>query len=153
MATDVTQQGLGRSSRRPADYAGFEHAPPARRGPRGGLAQAAAAESLERSLGWFSIGLGAAAVAAPRLVCWLSGTRSPALMRLVGTRELTAGIGILGGRAHRGCGQGRGDRPHPALISVRLFPPAEIRGRESQLPRSRSRRPPPGPAAAGLASS
>ncbi|MGH8270622.1 MAG: SRPBCC family protein, partial [Steroidobacteraceae bacterium] len=27
--------------------------------------------------------------------CWLSGLRSPTLMRLVGARELTAGIGIL----------------------------------------------------------
>ena len=59
------------------------------------MARVDAAESLERGLGWFSIGLGAAAVAAPRVVCWMSGLRSPTLMRLVGTRELAAGIGIL----------------------------------------------------------
>jgi uncharacterized membrane protein len=70
-------------------------ASPARHGLQRGFAQADAAESLERGLGWFSIGLGAAAVVAPRLVCWMSGLRSPFIMRLVGTRELTAGIGIL----------------------------------------------------------
>jgi uncharacterized membrane protein len=96
MATDVTQQGLGRSRPQSADYAGYEPgALPARHGLRRGLAPFETADSLERSLGWFSIGLGVAAVVAPRLVCWLSGTRSPVLMRLVGTRELTAGIGIL----------------------------------------------------------
>ena len=94
MATDVTQQGLGRS--RSQSFAGLgSDAPPAHHGPQGGFAQLEAADSLERGLGWFSIGLGAAAVAAPRLVCWLSGFRSPTLMRLVGTRELAAGIGIL----------------------------------------------------------
>ncbi|HEX3843164.1 MAG TPA: SRPBCC family protein [Steroidobacteraceae bacterium] len=66
-----------------------------RHGPQRGLERLDAAESLERGLGWFSIGLGAAAVAAPRLVCWLSGPRSPTLMRLVGARELASGIGIL----------------------------------------------------------
>lgn len=96
MATDVTQQGLGRSRAGPADFAGLQAgAAPARRGPGSGLTRARAADSLERGLGWFSIGLGAAAVTVPRVVCWLSGTRSPTIMRLVGTRELAAGIGIL----------------------------------------------------------
>jgi uncharacterized membrane protein len=95
MATDVTQQGLGRS-RSQSSFAGpGPEAPAAHHGPQGGFAQLEPAESLERGLGWFSIGLGAAAVAAPRVVCWLSGLRSPTLMRLVGTRELAAGIGIL----------------------------------------------------------
>lgn len=102
MATDVTRQGLGRSRPRYSSYAGLE--PGGHRGHHGlphhrlrgdGLTQRDAAETLERNLGWFSIGFGAAAVAAPRLVGWLNGLRSPALMRLVGTRELTAGIGIL----------------------------------------------------------
>ena len=96
MATDLTQQGLGRSRQQQPDFARMEPgAPSARRGMRGALGQRGPAQSLERGLGWFSIGLGAAAVAAPRLVCWLSGTRSPAVMRLVGARELAAGIGIL----------------------------------------------------------
>ncbi len=96
MATDLTQQGLGRSRQHQSGFARMEPgAPSARHGMRGALARRGPAESLERGLGWFSIGLGAAAVAAPRLVCWLSGTRSPAVMRLVGARELAAGIGIL----------------------------------------------------------
>jgi uncharacterized membrane protein len=96
MATNVEQQGLGRS---PPGHAGIAEpdsaAAFARRGAQHGLARSERAESLERRLGWFSIGFGAAAVAAPRAVCWLSGIRSPTLMRLVGTRELAAGIGIL----------------------------------------------------------
>lgn len=94
MATDVTLHGLGRS-RLPSFAGPGSEAPPAHHGPHGGFAQITGAQSLERGLGWFSIGLGAAAVAAPRVVCWLSGLRSPTLMRLVGTRELVAGIGIL----------------------------------------------------------
>lgn len=94
MATDVTQQGLGRS--RSQSFAGIgSEAPPGRYEAHGAYAQLEAEEPLERGLGWFSIGLGAAAVAAPRLVCWLSGLRSPTLMRLIGTRDLAAGIGIL----------------------------------------------------------
>jgi uncharacterized membrane protein len=94
MATDITQQGLGRSPPRRSAFAELEPgAAPARH--ERAFARLDGAESLERGLGWFSIGLGTAAVAAPRLVCWLSGVRSPTLMRLVGTRELTAGIGIL----------------------------------------------------------
>jgi len=94
MATNVTQQGLGRS--RPQSYSGPEPGAPAtRHGRERGFAQLETEKSLERGLGWFSIGLGAAAVAAPRVLCWLSGLRSPTLMRLVGARELAAGIGIL----------------------------------------------------------
>src|SRR6185312_16326317 len=95
MATDVTQQGFGRS--RPQSFPGHGPGTPATHhgGPQRGFAYLEAEESLERGLGWFSIGLGTAAVAAPRLVCWLSGLRSPSLMRLVGARELAAGIGIL----------------------------------------------------------
>ena len=96
MATDVTQQGLGRSRPQPSGFSGLEPgAPPAHRGLQRGLAGLEAAEPLERGLGWFSISLGAAAVAAPRAVGWLSGLRSPAVVRLVGMRELAAGIGIL----------------------------------------------------------
>jgi uncharacterized membrane protein len=94
MATDVIQQGLGQSRRRPSGVV-EPGAPPARHGLQRGLARLEAAESLERRLGWLSIGFGAAAVVAPRVLCWLNGLRSPTLMRLVGTRELTVGIGIL----------------------------------------------------------
>jgi uncharacterized membrane protein len=96
MATDVTQQGLGGTRPGPADFTGLEQgALSARRRLHGGLPPLEPAESLERGLGWIGIGLGVAAVAAPRIVCWLSGTRSPPLMRLVGARELAVGIGIL----------------------------------------------------------
>jgi uncharacterized membrane protein len=95
MATDITQQGLGRSPPRRSAFAELEPGAVSARQDERALARLDSAESLERGLGWFSIGLGAAAVAAPRIVCWLSGVRSPTLMRLVGTRELAAGIGIL----------------------------------------------------------
>ncbi|HEY6515918.1 MAG TPA: SRPBCC family protein [Steroidobacteraceae bacterium] len=96
MATDVTRQGLGRSQPRNEGFTGLEpRAPAVPHGLQDGLARRDAAASLERGLGWFSIWLGAAAVAAPRTLCWLSGVRSPTLMRLVGTRELATGIGIL----------------------------------------------------------
>ena len=96
MATDVTQQGLGRSRLEPSAIP--ETGPGARftrRGLQHGIDAPRAADALERGLGWFSIGLGTAALAAPRLVCWLSGSRSPTIMRLVGMRQLAAGIGIL----------------------------------------------------------
>jgi hypothetical protein len=56
-------------------------------------------DSLARFLGWFSIGLGAAQLAAPKAMCKLVGAdgegSSPTLMRLMGARELTQGTGIL----------------------------------------------------------
>jgi hypothetical protein len=55
--------------------------------------------SLTRFLGWFSIGLGTAQVAAPRLLCRIVGAdaegKSPTVMRAMGVRELTQGVGIL----------------------------------------------------------
>src|SRR3954465_11909897 len=56
-------------------------------------------DSLARFLGWFSIGLGTAQLAAPKTMCKLVGAdgdgSSPALMRLMGARGLTQGTGIL----------------------------------------------------------
>jgi hypothetical protein len=56
-------------------------------------------DPLAQFLGWFSIGLGAAQVAAPRAVCRLVGASgngtSRTVMRLLGVRELTQGVGIL----------------------------------------------------------
>ena len=96
MATDVTQQGLGSSPQRPAGYAGIEPGERfARHDMQRGFDGLETADTLERGLGWFSIALGTAAVVAPGVVSWVCGTRSPALMRLVGTRELAAGVGIL----------------------------------------------------------
>ncbi|HXR76753.1 MAG TPA: SRPBCC family protein [Bryobacteraceae bacterium] len=56
-------------------------------------------EQLANGLGWFSIGLGLAEVAAPRAVARLAGLenkgRTRTTLRFYGFRELAAGIGIL----------------------------------------------------------
>jgi uncharacterized membrane protein len=53
-------------------------------------------DALARGLGWFSVGLGAAQVAAPRGVSRLIGVGDHArLMRAMGVRELPQGLGIL----------------------------------------------------------
>ena len=56
-------------------------------------------DPLAQFLGWFSIGLGTAQVAAPRALSRLVGADddglAPRVMRLVGARELTQGAGIL----------------------------------------------------------
>lgn len=52
---------------------------------------------ITRGLGWFSIGLGLAEIAAPRNVGKLIGLRDDytGLIRMLGARELLSGIGIL----------------------------------------------------------
>lgn len=54
---------------------------------------------LARFLGWFSLGLGTAQLAAPRAMSRLIGAddngRAPTVMRVMGVRELTQGVGIL----------------------------------------------------------
>jgi uncharacterized membrane protein len=56
-------------------------------------------ETLASGLGWFSLALGIAQIAAPggiaRLIGVRSTTRSRALMRAIGVREVAAGVGIL----------------------------------------------------------
>jgi hypothetical protein len=56
-------------------------------------------DPLAQFLGWFSVGLGAAQLAAPRAMCKVIGAKgdgaAPGLMRLMGVRELTQGVGIL----------------------------------------------------------
>src|ERR1700761_9490273 len=55
-----------------------------------------AAQQLARGLGWFSIGLGAAELLAPKRVSKLIGLSNHAtLIRLMGMREIAAGIGGL----------------------------------------------------------
>lgn len=57
------------------------------------------AEAMARALGWFSIGLGLAQLLAPTRVARAIGVEdNPKLMRAVGARELTAGLGILSQR-------------------------------------------------------
>jgi uncharacterized membrane protein len=56
-------------------------------------------DGLANALGWFSIGLGLAQVAAPRGVARLIGVKddsqNAAIMRTLGMREIASGIGIL----------------------------------------------------------
>lgn len=60
---------------------------------------AGASERLAQALGWFSIALGLAQVAAPSAVCRLVGAqdteRTRTAMRARGATELAAGAGIL----------------------------------------------------------
>lgn len=53
--------------------------------------------SLSRGLGWFSIGLGAAELFAPRRLARAVGVgeENETLIRLLGARELASGLGIL----------------------------------------------------------
>jgi len=54
---------------------------------------------LAKALGWFSIGLGVTEIVAPGILARLIGTRKrPNTMRLMGVREVAAGIGILAAR-------------------------------------------------------
>jgi uncharacterized membrane protein len=55
---------------------------------------------VARGLGWFSIGLGLAEIAAPRGLAKLIGVRGDysGLLRMLGAREIASGIGILAGR-------------------------------------------------------
>ncbi len=55
---------------------------------------------LVKALGWFSIGLGAAQLLAPRRMSRMVGTAEdhPTLMRAVGAREIAAGVGLLSQR-------------------------------------------------------
>jgi uncharacterized membrane protein len=57
-------------------------------------------EKIARGLGWFSIGLGVAEIVAPRSLAKLIGLRGnpSGLLRMLGAREITSGIGILTGR-------------------------------------------------------
>jgi hypothetical protein len=53
------------------------------------------ANALARSLGWFSLGLGAVQFFAPRTVARLSGVQQPGIWQLCGLREIATGLGIL----------------------------------------------------------
>jgi hypothetical protein len=65
----------------------------------GGQVRARDKDTLAQSLGWFSLGLGAAQVTAPRMMCRAIGAddqgASPTVMRVIGAREIATGIGIL----------------------------------------------------------
>jgi uncharacterized membrane protein len=68
------------------------------------------ADKLARGLGWFSLGLGAAQILAPRTVAKIAGVNpdeNQSLIRLFGLRELASGVAIFM----------QGDRPAEAVWS------------------------------------
>jgi uncharacterized membrane protein len=101
MATQAATRDSGtRSGRRTRDGNGAQ----AQRGRQREQWQSNGAEEprderLAKALGWFSIGLGVAQLVAPGRMARLIGVdddgESRAVMRTVGVRELTAGVGIL----------------------------------------------------------
>ncbi|QEH38810.1 Polyketide cyclase / dehydrase and lipid transport [Aquisphaera giovannonii] len=80
-------------------------------------------ERLAKALGWFSIGLGLASLAAPRGIARLIGARGDhadeTILRLVGLQEVACGIGILATRKPTGWLWARvaGDAVHLSLLS------------------------------------
>ena len=89
---------------------------------------------LARGLGWFSLGLGLLQTAAPRRFARAIGLhgngRAPALVRLVGLRELAAAAGLLAGGRRGAWLRARvaGDAMDLALLGAAL-PGARRRGR------------------------
>ena len=75
-----------------------------RNGGRHARVKDAGAERLAKGLGWFSIGLGLAEVIAPKSLARLVGSEGnhTLLIRLMGLREITAGVGILTNRKPTG---------------------------------------------------
>jgi uncharacterized membrane protein len=92
------------------------------------------AESLANALGWFSLGLGVAQIAAPRSMARFIGIdddRGRDAMRMVGAREVAAGLGIL-------------SRPRPAgwmwtRVAGDVMDLALLRGAYEQRSRERGR--------------
>jgi len=104
--TTADRAGAGSRQRAVQRLPDRPHRPPAARA--GGSASSANDTSstndtrLATALGWFSIGLGLAELVAPAEVSRLIGMRSNGedhtVMRALGVRELTAGVGILTNR-------------------------------------------------------
>lgn len=90
---------------------------------------------LAEGLGWFSIGLGLAEIAAPAGLGRFIGVdvngRGRTLMRVLGAREVTAGVGLLSGRRRAGWMWSRvlGDAMDLALLGSALSAPGSDRSR------------------------
>jgi uncharacterized membrane protein len=88
---------------------------------------------LARALGWFSVGLGVAELAAPRQVSRLVGSsrRRPRLLQALGAREIVSGVGVLMGRRRAGWMWSRfaGDLVDLALLGAALSDRKSERGR------------------------
>ena len=93
------------------------------------------ADRLAHGLGWFSIGLGAAQILAPRGMSRLVGVKdadgNKALMRTLGMREIAAGIGLLTDPKPTGFAAARvaGDAMDLALMVNTLTTPENDKGR------------------------
>jgi uncharacterized membrane protein len=89
-------------------------------------------ERLAKALGWFSIALGAAEIAAPKSVEKLTGVkdRHRMLLRIMGAREVAAGVGILARRRPAGWMWARvgGDMVDLAMLGAALSSDRTRRG-------------------------
>jgi uncharacterized membrane protein len=91
-------------------------------------------ERVAGALGWFSVGLGLAELAAPRRLAAVIGVPNrPLLIRLLGVRELVSGIGILSQHRRTSWLWSRvaGDGMDLALLGAALRSPDAARGRVS----------------------
>ena len=92
-------------------------------------------EQLAGFLGWFSIGLGLSQVLAPRMMSRFVGidgdTKNAVLMRALGIRELTSGVGILSQRHPTGWVWSRvaGDMMDLAMLGRAMSSSDNSRGR------------------------
>lgn len=79
--------------------------------------------TLAQGLGWFSLGMGALRLLAPRQVGRLLGTREPGvLLRVLGARDVMTGLGLLGGRRAASWASARvvGDALDLAVLAIAL---------------------------------
>jgi hypothetical protein len=93
-------------------------------------------ESFPRALGYFSLGLAGAQVAAPgavaRLIGLKSGSTSSTVLRAIGVRELTAGAALLADQSRTPVwlwGRVAGDMVDLALLGLALSDKRNHRGR------------------------
>lgn len=83
-------------------------------------------ETLDRSLGWFSIGLGVTQLLAPKALGRTIGVGDQStLLRMCGAREIVSGIGLLSGKAPAAFSTSRviGDVLDLALLGASLRSP------------------------------
>jgi uncharacterized membrane protein len=89
-------------------------------------------EQTANGLGWFSIGLGLAELLAPGAMARVTGTqqRHDGLMRLLGLREIAAGVLILSGARRAGCwSRVAGDAMDLMLLGNELGTPGSDKAR------------------------
>lgn len=82
--------------------------------------------AFDRSLGWFSVGLGMAELLAPRAVGRMIGVgEQSTVLRMCGVREIVSGMGLLSGRAPATFAMSRvaGDVMDLALLGAALRSP------------------------------